>query len=131
MEKIAKRAFLMVGIGTAYQEARQLVATDSGDQLQSALPDYEVRRAFTSRALIEKLAENDGIQVDDERQALKRLQEEGFSEVVVQPFQVVAGEEYERVRNAVRGYVEQKGFSKTEILPCVTVWVKQPSPAVN
>lgn len=131
MEKTEKKAFLMVGIGTAYQEARRLAMTGIDQRIQSEFPDYEVRQAFASPTLIEKLAEADGIQVDNEKQALERLREEGYTEVIVQPFQIFAGEEYEKIRDIVQGYVAGRGFSKTEILPCVTIWVKQGPQPIN
>lgn len=121
----------MVGIGTAYQEARQLVIAGIDDRTQSEFPDYEVRQAFASRTLIETLVENDGIQVDDERQALERLQEEGFTEVIVQPFQIFAVKEYEEVRDIVQRYVARNESSKTEILPCLTLWIKQEARTIN
>lgn len=124
MKKETRKAFLMVGLGIAYQEARQLVIENGEGKLRSDFPDYEVRRAFASRTLIEKLAECDGILVENEIQALKRLQEEGFTEIIVQPFQISAGEEYERVRDVVQYYTDRSGFSKIETLPCVTVWAK-------
>ena len=131
MEQTKKKAFLMVGIGTAYQDARQLAIAGIDNKIRSEFPQYEVRQAFASRTLIKKLAEADGIQVDNERQALERLRAEGFTEIVVQPFQIFAGEEYEKVRDIVRGYVAGMGFGNTEILPCVSIWVKQEPQIVN
>lgn len=125
MKKETRKAFLMVGLGIAYQEARQLVIESGEEKLREDFPNYEVRRAFASRTLIEKLAECDGIQVDNEIQALERLREDGFTEIIVQPFQIAAGEEYERVRDIVQYYTERNGFSKIETLPCVSVWAKQ------
>lgn len=131
LEKREKKAFLMVGIGTAYQEARRLAIAGIDHKIQSEFPQYEVRQAFASRPLIEKLAAADGIQVDNEKQALERLQAEGFTEIIVQPFQLFAGEEYEKVREMVQGCVAGMGFDKTEILPCVGIWVKQEPQIIN
>ncbi|WP_139025460.1 sirohydrochlorin cobaltochelatase [Acetonema longum] len=131
MEKTEKTAFLMVGIGSTYQEARRLAMNGMDHRIRAEFPDYEVRQAFASRALIEKLAEHDGIQVDNEKQALERLRQEGFTEVIVQPFQIFAGEEYEAIRKIVRLHAAENGFGKTEILPCVTVWVKQEPQIIN
>ncbi|SDF31833.1 sirohydrochlorin cobaltochelatase [Sporomusa acidovorans] len=131
MDKTEKRAFLMVGIGTAYQEARRLVTACMENKIRSEYPQYEIRQAFASRTVIEKLAEIDGIQVDSERQALERLQAEGFTEVIVQPFQIFAGDEYEQVKAIVQGYGAANGFDKTEFLPCLTFWIKQESRTIN
>lgn len=124
-----KKAFLMVGIGTAYQEARQLAMTGIQNQIRADFPQYEIRQAFASQAVIEKLAKNDGIQVDNEKQALERLQREGFTEVIVQPYQIFASEEFEQVRTIVRD--SSSVFVNTEILPCLTVWVKQEEHKIN
>lgn len=119
-----KKAVLVVSIGTAYPEARQLVIKGVQDTILPDFPDYVVRRAFTSSTLIAKLAELDGIKVDNEKQALQRLAEEGFTEVVVQPFHIETGEEYERVQDVVQYYAERKAFGKIVTAPCLTVWVK-------
>lgn len=124
MNKAEKRAFLMVGLGTTYPEARRLISEGVDNKIRSDFPNHVVRRAFASRALVKKLAECDGIQVDDERQALERLQAEGFTEIIVQPFQIAAGEEYERVKDVVQDYAGRKAFCKIVTLPCVTVWAK-------
>lgn len=131
MEKTEKKAFLMVGIGTAYQEARQLAMAGIYNKIRQEFRHYEVRQAFASRSLIEKLAVNDGIRVDNEQQALERLQAEGFTEVIVQPFQLFAGEEYEKVRNIVEGYIAENGFGKAEMLPCLNIWIKQMPQIMN
>ena len=130
MDKI-KKAFLMVYLGSAYQEACQLTIDSMNSKMCSDVFNCEVRQAFTSRTLIEALAENNGIQVDDEKQALERLQKEGFSEVIVQPFRIVASEDYEKVKTVVQGCIDQNGFDKIEALPCLTVGVKEISHMVN
>lgn len=121
----------MVILGANYPELRRLAVKSVDGAFQSECPDYEVRRAFTSRAIIRKLAEIDGITVDDERRALKRLEEDGFSEIIVQPFHIEEGEEYERVMDAVRDFDTRKAFGEIVSAPCLTVWAKPINSIIN
>lgn len=107
-----KRAILVVSFGTTYADARKDCIESVEDRIRAAFPGYEVRRAFTSRMVMRRLAERDGILVDNERQALDRLLAEGFSEVYVQPLHIVAGDEYEKIRGIVSEYAHLQKFRR-------------------
>lgn len=107
-----KKAILVVSFGTTYADTRKACIDSVEDKMRAAFPGYEVRRAFTSRMVIRRLAERDGIIVDNERQALDRLQADGFSEVYIQPLHVVAGAEYEKIRRIVNEYAHAKKFRR-------------------
>lgn len=107
-----KRAILVVSFGTTYADARKACIESVEDRMRAAFPGYEVRRAFTSRMVMRRLAERDGILVDNERQALDRLLAEGFSEVYVQPLHIVAGDEYEKIRDIVSDYAHLQKFRR-------------------
>ena len=107
-----KRAILVVSFGTTYADARKACIESVEDRIRAAFPGYEVRRAFTSRMVMRRLAERDGILVDNERQALDRLLAEGFSEVYVQPLHIVAGDEYEKIRGIVSEYAHLQKFRR-------------------
>jgi sirohydrochlorin cobaltochelatase len=126
-----KKAFLMVILGTAYQEARRMAIENINNQIPPECPEYVMRQAFASRELIAKLAELDGIAVDDEEQALERLATEGFAEVIVQPFHIEASDDYERVRGVAQFYAERNAFDKITVAACLNVWVKPVNRAIN
>jgi len=84
-------------------------------KIQAAFPDYEVRQAFTSRIIIKRLADRDGIKVDTEKQALEKLKAEGYSEVIVQPLHMVPGDEFDKVSRVVDQYAKSKAFNKISI----------------
>lgn len=107
---VDKKAILVVSFGTTYADARKACIESVEDRMRAAFPGYEVRRAFTSRMVVRRLAERDGIIVDNEREALDRLLAEGFSEVYVQPLHIIAGEEYEKIRGIVSDYAHSKKF---------------------
>lgn len=110
-----KKAILVVSFGTTYGETHKATIEAVENKIRSTFPEYEVRSAFTSRIIIKKLADRDGIQVDTEEQALAKLKEEGYSEVVVQPLHMQAGEEYEKVSRVVERYAQSKAFTKLSL----------------
>ncbi|MGI6092310.1 MAG: sirohydrochlorin cobaltochelatase [Negativicutes bacterium] len=111
----AKKAILVVSFGTTYPETQKLTIDSVENKIQAAYPEYEVHRAFTSRIIIKKLAERDGIHIDTEKQALERLKAEGYKEVIVQPLHIEAGAEYEKVRSVVSFYEQSKAFDKISL----------------
>ncbi len=110
-----KKAILVVSFGTTYPETMKTTIEAVENKMKAEFPDYEVRRAFSSRIIIKKLAERDGVRIDTEKQALERLKDEGFSEVIVQPMQITAGEEYELIKGVVKHAEATKAFEKIAI----------------
>lgn len=110
-----KKAILVVSFGTTFPDTRKLTIESVENKIRAAFPEYEVRRAFTSRIIIKRLAERDGIQVDNEKQALDRLKAEGYTEVIVQPLHIEAGAEYEKIRSVVESYAKNKSFNRISL----------------
>lgn len=109
---MGKKAILVVSFGTTYADTRKVTTEAVQNKIQAAFPDYEVRQAFTSRIIIKKLADRDNIKVDTEKQALDKLKAEGYTEVIVQPLHVEAGDEYDKVNRVVEQYAKDKAFAK-------------------
>lgn len=107
-----KKALLVVSFGTTFQDTRKLNIESVENKIKAAFPDYEVRRAFTSRIILKRIADNEGLKIDTEKQALDKLKAEGYSEVIVQPLHMVAGDEYDKVRRAVDVYAQNKSFDR-------------------
>lgn len=114
--KSSKKAIVVVSFGTSYQETLKLNIETVENKIRASFPEYEVRRAFTSRTVIKRLAAA-GVQVDNEIQALQRLQDEGYKEVYLQPLHIVAGAEYEKIRVLVAHYAhaKEKAFDKIRL----------------
>ncbi|WP_312423424.1 sirohydrochlorin cobaltochelatase [Anaerospora hongkongensis] len=112
-----KKAILVVSFGSTYEETRKKNIESTENKIRSAFPGYDVFRAFTSRMVIRRLAERDGLQVDTEKQAFERLQAAGYQEVYVQPLHIVAGEEYDKVKRIVAAYAhaKEKAFERIAI----------------
>lgn len=105
---IIKRAILVVSFGTTYQDGLKLNIESVENKIKATFPEYEVRRAFTSRIVIKRLAARDGIQIDTEIEALQKLESEGYKEVYLQPLHVVGGEEYDKIKRIVMQYAHGK-----------------------
>ena len=101
------KVLLVVSFGTSYNDNRELSIGGVENALQKAYPDYEVRRAFTSQIIIDKLKERDNIEIDNVTEAMDRLVADGIKEVVIQPTHVMSGYEYDDVVNEVNPYKDK------------------------
>ena len=99
-----RRAILVTSFGTSFNENRARTIDVIESRIAANHPDWECRRAFTSRMIIRKLRERDGMEIDFITDALARLADEGFDTVVVQPTYIMNGIEYELVEDAVGEY---------------------------
>lgn len=78
-------------------------------QLREELPGYEVRWAFTSEIIRERVNERLAREGSARRllslqQVLSNLQADGYTRAVVQPLQIFPGEEYEEVVRIATGF---------------------------
>ena len=98
------KAILVVSFGTSYNDNRARTIGAIEELIAYHHPDWEVRRAFTSRMIIKKLAERDNEKIDYIADAMERLANDGFKTVVVQPTHIMNGDEYEKVESVVEEY---------------------------
>lgn len=100
-----KKAILVASFGTSYNDNRAKTIGAIEDLVRDSYPDWDVRRAFTSKMIIRKLKERDGEVVDYVTDAMDRLSSEGYGTVVVQPTHVMNGMEYDDVVRIVSEHV--------------------------
>lgn len=91
---MTKKAILVASFGTTHPEALRAGIEACENAVRAAYPDRDVRRAFTSVGVVEKLKRRDGVFTDYPFEALRKLGEEGFRDVVVLPLVVIPGEEF-------------------------------------
>lgn len=91
----ADKVILVVSFGTSYNQSRSLTIGGIETTIKNAYPDYQVRRAFTSQIIIDKLAEREGLKIDNVTEAMNRLVLDKVKEVIVQPTTVMNGFEYD------------------------------------
>ncbi len=100
-------AILVVSFGTSYNDSRELTIGGIEKAIEAAYPDYEVRRAFTSQIIIDKVKERDGIEIDNVEEALDRAVEDGITNLVIQPTHLMNGYEYTDLEEAVKDYEDK------------------------
>ncbi len=103
----AEKVILVVSFGTSFNQSRALTIGAIEEAFRTAYPDYQVRRAFTAQIIIDKLAERDGLYIDNIEQAMDRLVLDRVKEVVIQPTTVMAGYEYDDVIAAITPYADK------------------------
>lgn len=93
-ENTDKKALLVISFGTSYKDTREKTIDVSEKALAAAFPEFDQKRAFTSQIIIDILSDRDGIEVDNVTEAIEKLYQEGYGEVLVQPLHVINGAEY-------------------------------------
>lgn len=107
-----QKAIVVTSFGTTYDDARQANIESVENAIKASFPDYDVRRAFTSKIVVKRLAER-GIKVDGLEEALAKLKKEGYREVVIQTTLLTTGEEFEKkIMSLVNKHMQDKSFDK-------------------
>ncbi len=98
------KAILVVSFGTSYNDSRNITIGGIESAITENFPEYEVRRAFTSQIIIDKLQQRDGIEIDNVTEALDSLVADGFKTLVVQPTHLMHGYEYDDLAKELNNY---------------------------
>ncbi|WP_378952716.1 sirohydrochlorin cobaltochelatase [Pelosinus sp. sgz500959] len=77
-----KKAIVVVGTNTNDYDILKAGMESIEDKIKGKFPDYEVRRAISSPIVIGKIAPKNDLQLDTTQQVLRRLQREGYQEVI-------------------------------------------------
>lgn len=101
-----KKAILVVSFGTSYNDSRDATIGAVEKAIQDAYPDYEVRRAFTSQIIIDKLKKRDNLQIDNVTEAMERLVADGVGTVICQPTHIMNGLEYDDMMREVGAFAD-------------------------
>ena len=115
MQKKKDKVILVVSFGTTYRETRKLTIDSIEQCIRDRFKDYDMKRAFTSHMIIKVLRERDRYIVDTPEEALEKIAEEGYKEVIVQSLHIMPGEEYEYVERVVESYRQKDVFNKIEL----------------
>ena len=99
---IMKNAIIAVSFGTTHADAERDCIRPVEDALRRAFPEWEVRRAWTSRIIARRLAER-GTPVESVAEALERLRREGCDRVALAATHIIRGREYEMAVAAADG----------------------------
>ncbi len=104
---IGEKELLVVSFGTSFNDSRVKDIKAIEDALQTAYPDWSVRRAFTAQIIINHIQARDGEKIDNMEQALERAVANGVKILVVQPTHLMQGAEYDELCAAVATYADK------------------------
>ena len=112
-----KKGILIVSFGTSYSDTELKCIKPIENAAEKLFRDFEVRRAFTSKIIIKKLAGR-GILIPTPEEAVSKMAAEGFTHLIVQPLHFMKGHEYhKKIVNPLSAYRERfDGFSIGEPL---------------
>ena len=99
-----KKAVLVVSFGTSYHETRKKTIEACEQKISENLKGYDFYRAFTSNMIIRKLKKRDNMLIDNPVEALQKLADAGYEEVVVQTLHIICGEEYNKLKEQVESF---------------------------
>ena len=94
-DKIGENELLVVSFGTSFNDSRVADVGGIEKALETACPDWSVRRAFTAQIIINHIQARDGEKIDNMDQALERAVKNGVKNLVVQPTHLMHGAEYD------------------------------------
>ena len=101
-ERPPKKGILLVAFGTTVPEARGAL-DNIGEKASLRFPGIEIRWAYSSRIVREKLAQN-GQNFDSPAMALARMMDDGFTHVAVQSLHTIPGEEFHALQQTAQAF---------------------------
>ena len=104
-DSIGENELLVVSFGTSYNDNRAATIGAVESAMETAFPDYAVRRGFTSNIIIEHIQRRDGVVIDDVTEALARAKANGVKNLLVQPTHLMNGYEYGDLVKELEGCV--------------------------
>ena len=98
MEQNQKKAILVVSFGTSFAETRKKTIDAIEADLAAAYPDYTIYRAWTSKMILKKLKNRDGIVLPTVSEAVEQMIADGVTRLIVQPTHVINGIENDQMK---------------------------------
>lgn len=102
-----KTALLVVSFGTSYEETRQKTIDRLEEKMAQSFPELDVKRAWTSSMIMRKIEKRDGIHINNVKEALEELVDQGYERVIFQPTHIIGGEEYHKIVMQMRKFVHK------------------------
>ena len=106
-DDIGDNELLVVSFGTSFNGSRVADIGGIEKALQTAYPDWSVRRAFTAQIIINHVQARDDEKIDNMDQALERAVNNGVKNLIIQPTHLMHGAEYDELKEAVDNYKDK------------------------
>ena len=105
-DEIGEQELLVVSFGTSFNDSRRLTIGAIEADIADAMPEYSVRRGFTSQIIIDHVRSRDGEVIDNVGEALDRAVANGVKTLVVQPTHLMNGFEYTDLVDEIAQYAD-------------------------
>lgn len=105
-DEIGENELMVVSFGTSFNDSRRLTIGAIEEAMESAFPEYSVRRGFTSQIIIDHVKDRDGEIIDNVTEALDRAVDNGVKNLVIQPTHLMNGLEYADLEAEVATYAD-------------------------
>ncbi len=106
MDSITKKAILVVSFGTSYEETRKATIDVIEKTIGESFPEYIIYRAWTSKMIIAKLEKRDHIHINNVKEAMEQMKNDGVTDVIIQPTHVINGIENDLMKEDALSYQE-------------------------
>ena len=103
-QKITAKAILVVSFGTSYHDTREKTIDCIEQDIAQTFLQHHIYRAWTSKMILKKLKQRDGIHIDNVREAMERMKRDGITDVIVQPTHVINGIENDLMKEDVLAF---------------------------
>lgn len=103
---MAGNAILAVSFGTSHADTREKTIDRIEEDIQKAYPDDKVYRAWTSKMIIKKIWNRDGVKIFNVKEAMEQMKADGIKNVLVQPTHVINGIENDLMQEDVKAYAD-------------------------
>lgn len=113
-----KTALLVVSFGTTHLDTLEKTIAATEQALAAAFPEFTLYRAFTSGIVRKRLKAKYDIHADSVEEAMARIAEDGFEQVIVQPTLLIPGEEYDKLCAAIQASAGKMRVSIGKPLLC-------------
>lgn len=108
-----KKAILVVSFGTSHLDTLDRNIKAIEEDIQTAYPNYKIYRAFTSQMIIKKLKSVHNISIHTVSSAMKKMQADGITEIIIQPTHIIHGIENDNMIKDV--YQAKEAFTSIKI----------------
>ena len=98
-----KKAMLFVSFGSSYESARKNNIDKTVNIVAKEYKDYDVFQAYTSNMIRRKL-KNQGIDIDSVNEALTKIKDSGYTDVIIVSLHIIAGFEYEKILKVTKDF---------------------------
>jgi sirohydrochlorin cobaltochelatase len=96
-----KKAVVVISFGTSVQRAWDVAISPTEKKIADGFKEYHFERAITS-SFIRALLLKKGEAIFSPEEALCKLIEEGYEEILIQPLHILPGFEYEKIQQAIQ-----------------------------